>query len=341
PTALINPISTKLLALLPAPTAAGNSNNYFALLPFHKDTDFVDAKVDASLTDKDRLSGRFSYQRPSVLQAPIFGIAGGPAQGAFQGSGLQNTYSTGLNYNHFFSSSLVTEFRFGAGWYHNEAHNADFGKNTSETLGIPGVNLGDDITSGVVGIQINGGFSNPLIGFSASLPWIRSETNIDLANTWTKIMGNHTVKFGGDLRRVRDALLQEQTFSPRGLYTFNDRQTPLNTRARASQTRFSNHFASFFFNVPGKAGRAPATFSPNYRAWQLFTFVQDKWLVPPKLPADIGLRWEFYPPATPVKKGGFSNYDPVNNQLLVSGYRSLPDNLRITTHYKAFTPRVR
>src|SRR5262249_57559275 len=86
PTAVIKRMSTKLLALLPAPTAAGNSNNYFALLPFHKDTDFVDAKVDASLTDKDRLSGRFSYQRPSVLQAPIFGIAGGPAQAAFQGS---------------------------------------------------------------------------------------------------------------------------------------------------------------------------------------------------------------------------------------------------------------
>lgn len=339
PSAMIDPISSKLLQLLPAPTGAGTSNNYFALLAFHKDTDFVDAKVDANLTEHDRLSGRFSYQRPSIVQAPIFGNAGGPAQGAFEGSGIQNTYSTGLNYNHFFSSSLVTEFRFGVAWYHNEAHNADFGKNTSNALGIPGVNL-DQITSGIVGITINGGFSNPLIGFSASLPWIRSETNIDLANTWTKIMGNHTIKFGGDLRRVRDALLQEQTFSPRGLYTFNDGQTALNTSAGASKTSFYNNFASFLFDVPGQAGRDLATFFPNYRAWQFFSFVQDKWLVTPKLTADIGLRWEFYPPATPVKKGGFSNYDPVNNQLVVSGYGSIPDNLGITTHYKYFAPRL-
>src|SRR5438128_795527 len=178
PAAMIDPISTKLLAFIPAPTAAGNSNNYFALLPFHKDTDFVDAKVDANLTDKDRLSGRFSYQRPSIFQAPIFGLGGGPAQGNFEGSGIQNTYSIGANYNHFFSSSLVTEFRVGVAWYHNEAHNTDFGKTTSTDLGIPGVNL-DAITSGIVGVTINGGFSNPLIGFSASLPWIRSETNID------------------------------------------------------------------------------------------------------------------------------------------------------------------
>jgi Carboxypeptidase regulatory-like domain len=340
PLAMIDPISAKLLAFLPPPTAAGNTNNYFALLAFHKDTDFVDAKVDANITDKDRLSARFSYQRPSVLQAPIFGIAGGPAQGNFEGSGLQNTYSTGLNYNRFFSNTLVAEFRVGVAWYHNEAHNTDFGTNTSETLGIPGVNLDKTITSGIVGITINGGFSNPLIGFSASLPWIRSETNIDFANTWTKILGNHTVKFGVDLRRVRDALLQEQTFSPRGLYTFNDGQTALNTGAGASKTSFTNDFASFLLDVPGQAGRDLATFFPNYRATQFFAFAQDKWLVTPKLSADIGLRWEFYPAATPAAKGGFSNYDPTNNTLLVSGIGGIPSDLGIATHYKYFAPRL-
>jgi len=340
PVALIDGISTKLLNFLPAPTAAGNANNYFALLAFHKDTDFFDGKVDANLTDKDRLSARFSYQRPSILQAPIFGIAGGPAQSNFEGSGLQDTYSTGLNYNRFFSNTLVAEFRFGAGWYHNEAHNSDYGTDTSTTLGIPGVNLDKTITSGIVGITINGGFSNPLIGYSASLPWIRSETNIDFTNTWTKILGNHTVKFGVDLRRIRDALLQEQTFSPRGLYTFNDGQTALNTGTGESKTSFTNDFASFLLDVPSQAGRDLATFFPNYRAWQFFTFVQDKWVVTPKFSADLGVRWEFYPPATPVAQGGFSNYDPTNNTLVVSGYGGNPDNLGITTHYKYFAPRV-
>jgi hypothetical protein len=346
PVALINPISAKLMGLLPNPTVLGstNTNNYFALLPFHKDTDFVDAKVDANLTEKDRLSGRFSFQRPSIFQAPIFAAAGGgPAQGNFEGSGIQNTYSIGLNYNRFFSNTLVAEFRVGAGWYHNEAHNSDFGTNTSQSLGIPGVNL-DPITSGIVGVTINGGFSNPLIGYSASLPWIRSETNIDFANTWTKILGNHTVKFGVDLRRIRDALLQEQTFSPRGLYTFADGQTALNTgtaaKPVASKTSFTNDFASFLLDVPNQAGRDLATFFPNYRAWQFFSFVQDKWLVTPKLSADIGVRWEFYPPATPVAPGGFSNYNPANNTLVLSGIGGNPDDLGITTHYKYFAPRL-
>jgi hypothetical protein len=357
PSALIDGISTKLLNFIPAPTSAGNANNYFALLAFHKDTDFFDGKVDANLTDKDRLSFRLSYQRPAIFQAPIFGIAGGPAQGNFEGSGLQNTYSTGLNYNRFFSNTLVAEFRAGVAWYHNEAHNTDYGTSTSTTLGIPGVNLDKTITSGIVGVTINGGFSNPLLGYSASLPWIRSETNIDFANTWTKILGNHTVKFGGDLRRVRDALLQEQTFSPRGVFTFNEGQTarkcavgdvspgcPINSAGMGiggeSKTSFTNDFASFLFDVPGQVGRDLATFFPNYRAWQFFAFAQDKWVVTPKFSADLGVRWEFYPPATPVANGGFSNYNPTNNTLVVSGYGSNADNLGITTHYKYFAPRL-
>ena len=341
PSALINPISAKLLALLPPPTAPGNANNYFALLAYHKDTDFADGKIDFNITDKDRLSGRFSFQRPSIYQAPIFGLAGGPAQGNFEGSGYQNTYSTGLNYNRLFSNSLVAEFRFGVAWYHNEARNTDYGTTTSQDLGIPGINL-NPITSGIVGITINGGFSNPnpLIGFSASLPWIRAETNIDFANTWTKILGNHTLKFGVDLRRVRDALLQEQTFSPRGLYTFSDGQTALKTATGTSKTSFANDFASFLLDVPNQAGRDLATIFPNYRAWQFFTFAEDKWVVTPKFSADLGLRWEFYPPATPAAAGGFSNYNPSNNTLIVSGIGGNPDDLGITTHYKYFAPRI-
>ena len=68
-------------------------------------------------------------------------------------------------------------------------------------------------------------FSSPLIGYSASLPWIRAETNIDGVNHWTKIIRNHTIKFGVDVRRIHDDLLQDQTFSPRGAITFAENNT--------------------------------------------------------------------------------------------------------------------
>ena len=333
PTNLINPISTSILNLVPQPNRPGFTNNYFAALPFHKDTDSFDVKIDDNPTDKDRVSGRFSFERPSIFQAPIFGSAGGPAQGAFQASGVQRTYSGGINYDHIFSPTLITEVRAGAAHYHNEAYPSDYGNKDSEALGIPGVNV-SPFTSGMTGIDISG-YSSPLIGYSASLPWVRAEANIDVVNNWTKIIGNHTIKWGGDLRRVRDDLLQEQTFSPRGIFQFRDGQTSI----PGAKTSFSNDFASFLLDLPNLVGRDLNVYFPAYRAWQFFSFVQDKWVVTPKLTLDLGLRWEFYPPATPAFSGGFSNYNPENNSLVVAGVGDNPKNLGMTTYYHYFAPR--
>jgi hypothetical protein len=340
PPSMINPISAKLLALLPAPNTASSNgiNNYFALLPFQKNTLSYDVKVDYNPTEKDRVTVRLSYARPDTFQAPIFGLAGGPAQGAFQGTGLQRTYSGGINYDRVFSPTLINEFRVGVAYYNNISTPADYGINQSTQLGIPGVNL-DPRTSGIVGINIGSQFSNPLIGYSASMPWTRAETNIDLVDNWTKILGNHTIKWGIDYRRIRDNLLQGQTFSLRGAYTFAAGQTALNTGKAESATSDYNSFASFLLDLPNQVGRDLATYFPGVRGWQLFGFVQDRWSVTPKLTLNYGVRWEFYPPYNPQFTGGFSNYNPVNNTLVVAGVGGNPRNAGLATHYKDFAPR--
>jgi Carboxypeptidase regulatory-like domain len=340
PSSRLNPVSVALLNLLPAPNEAFSeskpSNNYYAAPPFTKTTDSFDTKFDYSISDRNRLSGRLSYSRPDVFQAPIFGLeGGGNANGAFQGTGIQNTYSSGLNYDHVFSPTLLTEFRAGVAYYHSSAAPADYGSNDATKIGIPGVNI-SQFTSGQVQITINGGYSNPLIGYSASMPWERAEANIDLVNTWTKIVGNHTFKWGVDLRRVRDDLLQDQTFGPRGVYTFSTNQTSV----PGATTSFANDLASFLLDSPSQAGRDVNTYFPAYRQWWFFAYGGDKWVVTPKLTIDLGLRWEFYPPATPRFSGGFSNYDPANNTLVVAGVGSNPDNLGIKTRYRYFAPRA-
>jgi hypothetical protein len=340
PQSRINPVSTNILALLPAPNQSfkesAPANNYYAALPFQKTTDSLDGKMDFNITDKDRLSGRISFARPVIFQAPIFGLAGGGnANGAFEGTGTQKTYSAGLNYDHVFSPTLLTEARIGISHYHNVANPSDYGSNDATKLGIPGVNI-NPFTTGQVGINIDNTFTAPLIGYSASLPWVRAEVNVDIVNTWTKILGNHTIKFGGDLRRVRDDLLQDQTFSPRGVYHFNTNQTS----TPGASTGFGNAFASFLLDSPSQVGRDVNTYFPAYREWQFFSFVGDKWQVTPKLTVDLGLRWELYPPGTPAFPGGFSNYNPVNNTLVIAGVGGNPSNLGMQTRYNYFAPRV-
>ena len=335
----INAVSAAILGLVPKPNQSfvlsNPSNNYYALLPFTKDTDSFDVKIDDNLSEKDRLSGRFSFSRPVVFQAPLFGLAGGPGPStAFMGTGKQKTYSSGINYNRILSPTFVAEFRVGVAHYHNDAYNSDYGIPAATNIGIPGANI-DAWSSGMSWININGGVTDPLVGYSPSLPWKRAEANIDAVNTWTKTVGNHTVKWGVDFRRLRDDLLQTQQFSPRGRFEFDTAQSSIPGAAKG----FGNSFASFLLDVPSLVGRDLATYFPTYRASELFVFGQDKWVVTPKLTLDLGLRWEYYPPATPRFPGGFSNYNPVDNTLVIAGVGGNPINLGMKTRYKYFAPR--
>jgi hypothetical protein len=356
PGSRINSISTAILALLPSTNESFNiakpTNNYYTLLPYQKTTDSLDEKLDYNLTEKDRLSERFSFSRPVVYQAPLFGMAGGDGPGtAFMGTGTQDTYSTGLNYDRMISPTLVAELRLGVSYYHNQAVPSDYGSNDAEKLGIPGVNI-NQFTSGMVGIQINDGFSNPVVGYSQSLPWVRSEANVDLVNTWTKTKGNHTIKWGFDLKRLRDNLLQDQTYSPRGIYYFGNEQTgsctPTKTGSNGLATScnattslgVANDMAAFLLDVPYQLGRDINTYFPAYRQWEFFGFGGDRWQVSPKLTLDLGLRWEFYPPATPAFPGGFSNYDPTTNNLVLAGIGGNPSNLGMKKRYNYFAPRL-
>jgi hypothetical protein len=356
PASSINTISAAILGLLPSTNESFNiakpANNYYGLLPYTKTTDSLDEKLDYELSDKDRVSERFSFSRPVVFQAPLFGMAGGDGPGtAFMGTGTQDTYSTGLNYDRIVSSTLVAELRLGVAYYHNEAVPSDYGSNDSTKLGIPGVNI-NQFTSGIVGIQINDGFSAPMIGYSASLPWVRSEVNVDLVNTWTKTQGNHTFKWGFDLKRLRDNLLQDQTYSPRGVYYFGNEQTgsctPIKTGSNGLATScnattplgIANDMASFLLDQPYQLGRDINTYFPAFRQWEFFGFGGDRWQVSPKLTVDLGLRWEFYPPATPAFPGGFSNYDPTTNNLVLAGIGGNPSDLGMKKRYNYFAPRI-
>ena len=168
------------------------------------------------------------------------------------------------------------------------------------------------------------------------MPWIRAESNIDTVNNWTLVRGNHTIKWGIDLRRVRDDLLQDQTFSPRGAFTFSANQTS----STGGSTNAINDIASFLLDQPSQTGRDLNTFFPCYRQWWFFAFGADKWQATSKLTIDLGIRWEFYPPATPRIAGGFSNYNPTNNTIVLAGLGSNPSNLGLVTKYDYFAPRT-
>lgn len=331
--ARISPIAKNILALIPLPNVPGSglNANYVGPTNSTRDTNSFDVKVDDTLRGNDLLSYRYSWQKVDQFQSSIFGLAGGPQNGA---KGSQTAYNTAVNYTHVLSPTLLTELRVGLNHYKNIANPLDYGSQATSALGIPGVNL-DMFTSGITTIDL-GGYSGSIIGTGASYPWSRGETNIDVVNNWTKIKGNHSTKFGIDVRRIRDDLFQGQVYGPRGVLQFRDGQTALKG---GPKTGLANNFASFLLDIPNQMGRDVGVHDASWRETQVFAYGQDTWQATSKLTLTAGLRWELYVPPTPQRAGDYSNYDPNTNSLIIAGIGSNPMNLGMDTRYFNFAPR--
>lgn len=334
----ISSIAQSVLALVPLPNVpgAGATNNFQANPGFDQSDTQFDVKLDEAWRPADHLTYRFSWERDNLYQAPIFGTAGGDANGGFEGSGINKVFNTALEYTHTFSNTLIAELRGGVDHYRNNTQPSDYGQTLATQLGIPGVNV-SQFTSGAPTINVTD-FSEPMIGYAASEPWERGETNIDIVNDWTKILGNHSVKFGFELRRVRDDLTQGQTYGPRGVFTYADGQTGLN--ASGSVTSYGNDFAGFLLDLPNQVGRDVNVGDASWRETLYFGYVQDTWQATKQLTMTYGLRWEFYPPATPRRSGGFSQYNPVTNSLEVAGYGDIPKDIGMNVNATDFEPRI-
>ena len=334
----ISPIAANVLSLIPLPNipGAGATNNYQANPNFHQTSTQFDIKLDQVLRQADHLTFRYSWGNTDIVQNPIFGDAGGPASGGGEGEGTNRVYNTALEYTRVISPTLFTELRGGIDHYRNNQTPSGYGTDLANQLGIPGVNV-SPFTSGAPTIDITS-YSEPLIGVGSSYPWIRGETNIDFVNNWTKIVGNHSFKFGGEVRRVRDDLVQGQTYGPRGVFTYADGQTGLN--APGATTSYGNDFASFLLDLPNQVGRDVNVGDASWRQTLYFAFFQDTWQATKALTLTYGLRWEFYPPANPRKSGGFSQYNLATNSLEVAGYGNIPKDLGMNVNNKDFEPRM-
>lgn len=338
----ISPVAQKILALLPAPNVAAplGQNNYAFSDLREKNTEAFDVKLTYQATPADSLAYRFSFQRPNVFDPGTYGVFGGPTNGGFAGTGTNKTFSTAVNWTRTLSANTILDTRAGLSYYHNVATAQGDGLTTATDVGIPGANI-DDFTSGLSQITING-YSNPVIGFSSSLPWDRSEKTYDVASTLTSIKGNHTVKVGFDVRHNRDFLLQVlDNGGSRGEFIFKPNQTASPADPASVEKGYANAFASFLLGLPDTIRRDLQVLDPGTQHWAVFTFVQDKWQLSPKLTVDLGLRHEYYTPLVGLAdRGGLSNFDPATNTLRVAGYGDVPANLGVKSTWGNFAPRL-
>jgi Carboxypeptidase regulatory-like domain len=225
----------------------------------------------------------------------------------------------------------------------------------SPKLGItPG--LPEHLT-GVPSIDISGGaiLGNNFEGF---LPQVGN--SFQWADNLTWLKGNHTFKFGVDIRRMR--------FDQYYYYNVNGSFTLDNSGPNAILPGDQDQYAEYLLGLTDSYGQGSGQ-REDVRGTMVYPFASDSWKIKPNLTLNYGLRWELNTPPTDIS-GHVETYRPGQNStvypcglsalsqqyfgvtssscsavgvqptgLVVPGDPGVPAGMT-STYYKAFAPRI-
>jgi hypothetical protein len=358
PTAQLSAPALNLFKLLQpyAPNTAGSigglKNNYAASGLGGFNSDQWDVRGDYTLNDRTHVFGRFSRFTDTLTGTTLFGPAGGAGfgLGGYGGTSIGANDSAAAGVDIAINPKLVTDVRLGYFRYNIDTSKYDQGTPFATNLGIPNLNTGDPITSGAPGFQIQevgAAFGatftqdqGPQYGSDLNInrcncPLIEREDQFQLANNWTKTIGNHSVKFGGDLRYARNLRVPSDS-NRTGLLTFNSGPT-----SQAATNTGGLGFATFVLGDTTNFVRFVST-STNAKEFQKrdFFYAQDTWRVTSKLTLNLGLRYEFYFPETinAPANGSLLNLNTGYNQ--VAGIGGIGSNMNYNSPAWPFAPRI-
>jgi hypothetical protein len=348
PTSRLSAEALSLLNQIPQPniSATRDQPNFASSGGVKFDDEAFNTRVDYYATDKLHVFGRYSLQQFRMVAPGSFGlVAGGPgldASGttnAYAGKSDSRNHSIAGGFDYSVRPNLLTDFRFG--WFRYKVFGQPNGIGTSpaKDAGIPGLNVDDDFNSGMPAFFING-YGNNLFRFGYALgvngcncPLIQDEDQYQFVNNWTKIQGNHTFKFGADIRVARNLRVPSD----------RHRSGELNFDAARTQGAAGggSGLATFLLGDVSRFERYVSTVTDareTQNRW--FFFAQDTWRITKKLTLNYGLRWEIYRPqfVNGDGKGGF--VDTTTGEVLVAGQNGVGRNLNVSAPWTNFAPRL-
>jgi hypothetical protein len=372
-------------------SSPANGDNQFRSIPNENShANQFTLKIDHRLTDKQNLSAYYYFN--DSFDGQPFTRFQAATPNLLQGFGNNNAFrSQQLNLTHTWTitSTTVNElrltyFRESQGTFLHpqrtalvtDSCNSSLASicftGTSDTPSVIAPNPKLGITpklganrEGLPFISISGGFT---IGnnFEGELP--QTGNTYQISDNITRVIGNHTTKFGADFRNQR--FIQTLYFDVNGDFSYfgggpND---PIATDANGNQNLYPN----YFFGLPDSYLQGSAQ-TEDVRGNSIYLFAQDSWKIKPNLTLNYGLRWEFNQPlydaggryqtfrpgqATttfPCQLSADSQANlgyPDNNcnpggsaaavfplGLVVPGDKGVPRGLT-SSYYKAFAPRV-
>jgi hypothetical protein len=303
PAGALSPQAIALLRALPAPNAgSGTTNNFVASGNGRNDGDQADIRLDWQTTSAVHSFGRYDYARYRLFGTPVFGAAGGTGFGLGNSTGTDNVQnqSAAVGFDWAVRSNLLTDFRFGFLSYHVAENKFDAGRTPAVAAGISNSNTGAFGTDGSPTFNITGDSSLSNFGVQGcNCPLLESEQVFQLVNNWTKIVGNHSIRFGGDIRYALN-LRNASDFNRTGQFTFGTGST----QVPGDPTSTGLALASTLLGAVEQYQRFVVyDQSASNRQKRGAFYGQDTWHVTSKLTLDYGVRWDLIYPETANRPG--------------------------------------
>jgi outer membrane receptor protein involved in Fe transport len=337
--------AVNLMKLMPLPNIGNGSiyNNYAGSGSGGFNTDQFDVRVDDQYSQNFHLFGRYTRFNSSLDGAPVFGAAGGEGFGLGNFAGTDNALDQSVagGGDYALNARWLTDFRFG--WFRlslNE-EGPNYNQPLGTQLGIPGVNQGDlSLTGGLPQFQIfvpangvNGG--NAITYGTSAEKYDQIESQFQWVNNWSHTIGNHNIRFGGDIRWAQNHLVGVNNNN----LLSGQFQFPASVTAGTGSQGVG--FATFLLGDVNTFYRTViqnTAAAERQKRW--FFYGQDQWRVTPTLTLNYGLRWDLYFPESVAGKGQGGLLDLNTGDVRIAGYGPYGNNLNVNMEYTHLSPRV-
>ncbi len=214
-------------------------------------------RLDADVTKKDHLAFAIYWQPESQH------FVNGPARAYNTWNHFQTNDAFSVIYNHTFSPTFLNEARANAaGWRWNEV---------TDNPQVP-FGLANDTVNTIGTINLN--------YFGAPGPSDLNQWTYGYKDVATKVIQNHTIKFGGDATQLH--YLQNPVYAARPAFNFYNVWSFLNDAPYQETGNFDR--------ITG----TPATNRFDMREWIYGGFIQDDWKATPNLTLNMGVRYNYF-----------------------------------------------
>jgi hypothetical protein len=289
----LNSIALLFASKFPMPNSAGEGpyhvNNYFASGLDPNNAHKFDVRIDYNLSEKQRIFGRFSFDRLDFGNADLYGSSN--EYDPLYYVNVTNGRNILLADDYTLSPTSVLQLRYSF-TRHFENQTGDPRQNNFDitSVGFPQSLANEVLFKQIPSMSFGNGTAS--IGGTGNYDtFIYASENSDASATYTKTIGKHEINTGFEYQEK--FMNVGQPPAPAGAYSFDNTATSSTTYAGDG-----SDFASFLLGIGEAPGSEGGNFTKDVFAAganpYYATFVQDNYHLTHNFTVNLGLRWEIF-----------------------------------------------